>query len=85
MNTPTAKVIALTALIWGLAGCSSCEPVRVPVPVPCSAPMPQRPTMPTESLTPTATLDAFVQAAAAEIERRDAYETQLRAALGACR
>lgn len=75
-------VLALATL---LAGCSSApQTVRVPVPVPCKAPMPQRPAMPTEALTADAALDDFVQAAAAEIERREGYEVQLRAAIEAC-
>ena len=74
----------ITAAAAMLAGCSTCEPVKVPVPVPCNAPAPQRPTMPTEALTADATLDDFVAAAAAEIERREGYELQLRAALQAC-
>lgn len=72
------------AFAFLLAGCSTCEPVRVPVPVPCNAPMPQRPAMPTESLEADAPLDDFVAAAAAEIERREGYEHLLRAALVAC-
>lgn len=68
-----------------LAGCAAKgEPVRVAVPVPCNVNMPQRPNMPTEALTPDAALDDFVAAAAAEIERREGYELQLRAALEAC-
>ena len=67
-----------------LAGCSTCEPVKVPVPVPCRVAMPQRPQMPTEALDADVSLDDFVAAAAAEIERREGYELQLRAALQAC-
>jgi len=68
-----------------LTGCATKhEPVRVAVPIPCRVAIPARPIMPTEGLTPDASLDAFVQAAAAEIERREGYEVELRAALGAC-
>ncbi len=67
-----------------LAGCSTCEAVRVPVPVPCKVTPPQRPSMPTEALAADTSLDDFVAAAAAEIERREGYELQLRAALQAC-
>lgn len=67
-----------------MAGCSTCEPVRVPVPVPCTVTPPQRPQMPTEALAADTSLDDFVAAAAAEIERREGYEVQLRAALQAC-
>ena len=60
------------------------EPLRVAVPVPCRVAMPARPQMPTEALAPDVSLDDFVAAAAAEIERREGYEVQLRAALAAC-
>ena len=67
------------------AGCATKqEPVRVAVPVPCRVAMPARPQMPTEALAPDVSLDDFVAAAAAEIERREGYELQLRAALEAC-
>ena len=85
MKERAAKIIAITALFWGLAACSTCEPVRVHVPVPCTTPSVDRPIMPTEGLQPDVSLDAFVQAAAAEIERREAYEVKLRAALAACK
>ena len=58
--------------------------VNVAVPVECKEPMTDRPAMPTEALRPGATVDQFVQAAQAEIERREGYEVQLRAALRAC-
>lgn len=81
--------IALWALLAPfLAACASTKevlvPVKVAVPVPCEVAVPERPVMPTERLRPGATLDAFVQASAAEIERREAYEGELRAALEAC-
>jgi len=40
--------------------------------------------MPTEALHPGADVDQFAQAATAEIERREGYEVQLRAALAVC-
>ena len=70
-------------LCAAMAGCTS-TPQRVVVPVPCRVAIPARPIMPTETLPVDASLDAFVQAAAAEIERREGYEVELRAALGAC-
>lgn len=72
-----------------LAGCAA-QPVvqvqqaKVPVPVACSEPVPERPVMPTEALQPPVGLDAFAQAAMAEIERREGYERQLLAGLRAC-
>lgn len=73
-----------------LTGCASSPPpvrvqqVRVPVPVPCRVTEPARPLMPTEALALDAGLDAFAAAAIAEIERREGYEGELRAALAAC-
>jgi len=58
--------------------------VNVAVPVECKEPTPARPVMPTEALRPGATVDQFIQAAQAEIERREGYEVQLEAALMAC-
>lgn len=72
-----------------LSGCAA-QPaprvpqVHVPVPVPCQETEPTRPVMPTEALAVDVTLDAFAAAAIAEIERREGYEAQLRAALAAC-
>ena len=74
-------IIAVCVL---LAGCSAPQVQRVAVSVPCRVAIPARPLMPTERLPVDASLDAFVQAAAAEIERREGYEQELRAALGAC-
>ena len=59
--------------------------MNVPVPVACDEPVPERPAMPTEQLRPGATVDQFTQAAQAEIERREAYEIKLAAALDNCR
>lgn len=58
--------------------------VSVLVPVECRVQTPARPAMPTESLTEDVALDTFVAAAQAEIERREGYEGQLRAALSEC-
>lgn len=80
-------LIAACAL---LAGCATkkhveTQRVAVPVPVECKEPAPARPVMPTESLSTTATLDQFAQAAMAEIERREGYEGELVTALENCR
>lgn len=80
----------LAAALLALAGCQTpparieLQRVNVPVPVACDEPVPERPAMPTEQLRPGATVDQFTQAALAEIERREAYEIQLMAALMAC-
>lgn len=83
--------IAAVCLVFGVAGLSACasqpprlQPVNVAVPVPCQQTVPVRPVMPTESLNPGVTLDRFAAAAIAEIERREGYEGELRAALTAC-
>lgn len=81
------------ALAAGLlmAGCASStpkvgiQPVKVAVPATCQEPEPNRPVMPTEHLAGDADVDAYVQAAAAEIERRRGYEDQLVTALRNCK
>ncbi|MFD2756402.1 hypothetical protein [Comamonas terrae] len=84
------KAVLLIALL-ALAGCQSApvrvelQRVNVPIPVACAEPIPVRPVMPTDQLEPGVALDQFVRAAQAEIERREGYETQLRAALENCR
>ena len=87
--TATVKQSLIVALAALLAGCAAppalrVQQVNVPVPVPCQETEPPRPAMPTEALAADVTLDAFAAAAIAEIERREGYEGQLRAALAAC-
>jgi hypothetical protein len=41
--------------------------------------------MPTEHLAADADVDMYVQAAGAEMERREGYETELRVALANCK
>ena len=82
--------ILLIAACAFLAGCATkthveIQRVAVPIPVQCQEPVPARPVMPTESLGAATTLDQFAQAAIAEIERREGYEVELRAALENCR
>lgn len=67
-----ALVLALSAF---LTGCASKTQVAFP----------ERPVMPTENLTEDVTLDAFVAACIAEIERREGYESLLRASLNYCK
>lgn len=81
------------ALAAGLlmSGCGNAPPVakvqtvKVAIPVACQEPEPDRPVMPTDQLPDGAGVDAYVQAAAAEIERREGYEIQLVAALRNCK
>ncbi|WP_039052292.1 hypothetical protein [Comamonas thiooxydans] len=82
---------ALAAAVL-LAGCGAAPPARVEiqqvkiaVPVPCDEREPERPNMATEHLAGDADVDSYVQAAAAEIERREGYEIQLRGALANCK
>ena len=84
-----AAVSATTVFCTILVGCGTVprveiQRVNVAVPVACQEPTPARPVMPTEALRPGATVDQFVQAATAEIERREGYEVQLVAALAIC-
>ena len=81
--------IALIAISACLSGCETAprveiQRVNVAVPVECKESTPARPAMPTEALRPGATVDQYVQASAAEIERREGYEGLLRTALAAC-
>lgn len=83
----TASIlIAACALLAGCAGQKYVEiqRVKVPVPVECREPVPDRPVMPTEALAPGVALFDLVQAALAEIDRREGYEVKLVAALRAC-
>lgn len=84
---PRVAVLVIPMLMAGCAASSRVEtmPVRVAVPVSCNEPEPARPSMPTESLRPGATVDDFTRAALAEIERREGYEILLRTALDSCR
>lgn len=76
----------LAILVASLAGCAhvATQRVLVPVPVECRVDLPGRPAMPTEALAPGVALDTFVAASQAEIEVREGYEVELRAALATC-
>ena len=77
-----AAAIAIAAL---LAGCQTAprETVRY-IPTACVTSVPARPDMPTERLSSSDQLDKIMQAALAEIDVREAYELDLRAALVGC-
>jgi hypothetical protein len=79
-------VLVLTfAVLGALAGCgTTMQTVKVPVPVECKEQVPDRPVMPTEQFKAKPTLDQYVQASQAEIQRREGYEKKLRTALEAC-
>lgn len=81
------SALVVLAIAAQLAGCATAPPstrVHIPVPVACSESIPPRPTMPTEALGPGAAPWVLLQSALAEIDRREGYEGQLRAALQAC-
>lgn len=80
-----AKAVAACAVAAAMTGCAAPDPQRIYVEMPCSVAVPVRPVMPTESLSPDVSLDEFVRAAAAEIERREGYEIELKAAVEACK
>jgi hypothetical protein len=77
---------AVSWLAAALTGCGAIavQPVKVPVPVECRTETPARPVMPTERLAPGIDPDRFAAAAMAEIELREGYEEELRAALTEC-
>ncbi|CAA2107076.1 hypothetical protein VVAX_04055 [Variovorax paradoxus] len=81
-----AQMVALVALTASLAACgvAPIQAVKVPVPVECRVEVPARPAMPTEALSPGVDLDRFSASALAEIELREGYESELRAALAEC-
>ncbi len=77
-------LLAIALLGAGCAGTPVYTRVHVPVPVACTEPVPARPAMPTEALAPGVAPWTLLQSALAEIDRREGYELQLRAALVAC-
>lgn len=77
-------ILAIITLAMLTACGTTVQTVKVAVPVPCLATEPARPVMPTDLLLPGVSLDRFVQAAIAEIERREGYEGRLVAALQSC-
>lgn len=81
----TVRYFGIAVLLVTLSGCgTTTSTVKIPLPVACQEKEPERPIMPTDALVPGTTLDALVQAATAEIERREGYEGKLVAALRAC-
>lgn len=79
------KLIAFLVVL-AITGCSTTTRTitKVPVPVECRMTVPDRPGMPTEQFTAKPTLDEFIQAAQAELLRREGYEIKLRTALVVC-
>ena len=77
-------LVAGAALLLAASGSTEYVQNKVPVPVECREPEPARPVMPTETLEPGALPFVLLRAALAEIDRREAYEDKLRAALAVC-
>ena len=77
-------VLLAVAACVAACGTAPLQTVKVPVPVECRVQTPARPAMPTEALAPGVDLDRFVAASQAEIELREGYEGELRAALEQC-
>lgn len=73
------------ALLTGCGITSRLVTVNVPVAIACQVQEPARPMMDTETLPADAAVDVQARAMRAEIERREGYEGELRAALTACR
>ncbi len=78
------STLLVAALGMGCAGTPQRVQTRVPVPVACQETVPDRPVMPTEALAPGVAPWALLRASLAEIDRREGYEVQMRAALVAC-
>lgn len=81
----TAAVIAAALVLAGCETTARLVTVNVPVAIACQVQEPARPMMDTEGLPLDASVDVQARAMRAEIERREGYEGELRAALAACR
>ena len=83
------KTLLLPVLL--LAACSSPQvvttpiPINVPVETPCRVQVVSKPIFATESLSKDATLFEQVRALLATEQQRKSYESQLEAAINACR
>jgi type IV pilus biogenesis protein CpaD/CtpE len=80
----TRLLLLALALLAGCATAPVSTTTKVPVPIECKETVPDRPVMPTEQIAAKPTLDQWIQAAMAELLRREAYEGKLRTALEAC-
>lgn len=85
------KKLTLINLLF-LAGCVTNPPiidvkdriVEIPVPVPCKIRPVDEPTLPVDKLKKEDALDTKLASALSEIERREAYEKELKAAIKEC-
>jgi hypothetical protein len=78
------RLLFISLLLTGCASTDRLVQVKVPLPVACQVTEPARPMMDTETVSISAQIDELARAMRAEIERREGYEGQLRAALNAC-
>lgn len=90
VDKPRTLQGSMVLVLLALGGCAGTPPVEVQkiniaVPVPCQVAEPERPVMPTEALAPGVPPFVLLRASLAEIDRREAYEGQLVAALASCR
>lgn len=79
-----ASLAAIASLALAACGTAGVTKIKVPIPVECRVQTPARPAMPTEALAPGVELDRFAASAMAEIEIREGYELELRAAVDSC-
>lgn len=86
MNSWRSHIMLAAIASLALAGCGTTVPsaIKVPIPIECRVQFPVRPAMPTEAIVQGVELDRFMASALAEIEIREGYELELRAAVNAC-
>jgi hypothetical protein len=86
------KLSSILVVLFFLSGCPATVPsiktndviVKVPVPVPCRITPIKKPEMPVDTLAKGDTLHTKAKTLASELERREAYEKELVAAIGSC-
>lgn len=86
MNRTAIRAAMCAACVCCMTACglAPLRPISVPLPIECRVHTPARPAMPTEALAEGVPTDRFVAAAQAEMELREGYEGELRAALKHC-
>lgn len=80
--------LGLLALATLVAGCGTAPAIPATIAVavaqPCAVPVPDKPVFPAETLTGTEDIFTLGKTLWADIQRRQAYELQLRTALEGC-
>lgn len=85
------KIILILASALVLSACATNEPkvvykeVKVPVVIPCIQNQPEKPSFPLQEATARDSIFILTKKALAEIELRKGYESELEAALVACK